>query len=783
MDTIRVNIAYRPLRICWLIKEGDFVAFRTAVRINHALWGGRFNPIVVVDHAGESRAIVEAFRADIVQPLGAGEEIKAFAAAFKHLISPFFHDNIFIDGRPGMRAQVLDVQNAVVFARDKPEWKQIQGAEPRIYKWTSEDPLADVFLMQLGAYPDQETTRIDYESVFNSALGATEVTMDLGAALPADLFDHPSIAFLSRYKLDHHYSIQPGRINHGFYIGDASNLDDLIAFWNLRAADLTLLFVDRAQIARYSLQIPLWKKHIEAMIWPRRDRNGRELAIWVRREHIGDTGDVVALHDLLDNEPRAICGVDEHLWSGMNFRPPMMYFTEVASLGVLVTESDKPKISFGLSDRPYSTESWFHTQHLVASIDFIGGLYGRDDFTLDPPYVPELNEFFARTMHFHYNRLRIELDRIGLIIRVSDSDSFIYALPTAELFKQVFALAGFNTSVSSAGLIARQLISQLGGVQGGRVFKLPGARRLLKTHGPTSSFQKNAALQLIGGIDEDNPDAKFEDYKDLYLERRELGTELTPPHVFSYLIGKRLFRMGSDLKCPRCQLQNWFPVDDLRQQVNCQMCGETYDATNQLISSQWAYRRSGVLGIERNAQGAIPVVLTLQQLDTNLSSSLRRHSYSVSLDLISTRNHLPALCEVDFVWLMPRQYPERAVIIIGECKDRGNSPSHGGDGGTINANDIANLRAVADSFPKERFEVYILLAKLCAFTPSEIEIIRSLNDEHRLRTILLTERELEPYHIYERTKKFFSINQYADSPEDLAQATATIFLNSRAGLQ
>ena len=96
MDTIRVNIAYRPLRICWLIKEGDFVAFREAVRINHALWGGRFNPIVVVDRASESRAIVDAFRADIVQPLGAGEEIKSFAATFKHLISPFFHDNIFL---------------------------------------------------------------------------------------------------------------------------------------------------------------------------------------------------------------------------------------------------------------------------------------------------------------------------------------------------------------------------------------------------------------------------------------------------------------------------------------------------------------------------------------------------------------------------------------------------------------------------------------------------------------------------------------------------------------
>ena len=89
MDTVRVNIVYRPLRICWAIKQGDFAAFREAVQTNHALWGGRFNPIVIVDRPSEARALVEAFRADIVQPVGASEEVEAFAATFKHLISPF----------------------------------------------------------------------------------------------------------------------------------------------------------------------------------------------------------------------------------------------------------------------------------------------------------------------------------------------------------------------------------------------------------------------------------------------------------------------------------------------------------------------------------------------------------------------------------------------------------------------------------------------------------------------------------------------------------------------
>jgi hypothetical protein len=777
MDTVRVNIAYRPLRICWAIKEGDFTAFREAVRTNHALVGGRFNPIVVVDRESEARAIVEAFRADIVQPLGASEEVKAFAATFKHLISPFFRDGVFVGQERDARAQVLDVQNAIVFSRDTPEWKQIQERTPRIYKWAAEDPLADVFLMQLGAYPDKESIHVDYESMFKEALGASEVEINADVALPADLFDHPSIAYLSRHRLRRHYSVQSYWDYPGFYVGRASNLNDLVAFWNLRAADLSLLFVDSVHAARHALNIPGWKKRTAKLLSHRGERHNQSYAIWRRREHMSDAGDRAALQEPFGNEPCTMCGVDEHLWNGMNLRPPLMHFGEVASLGVLITEGGKPKISFGLNDRPYAPDNWFHTQHLVASVSFLGGLHGRDDFTLDPPYVPELNEFYARTMHFLYDRLRIEPERIGLIVDATDSDSFVYALPTAELFKRVFALAGFTTKVSSGGLIARQLLAQLGGVQGGRVFKIPGARRLLKTHGPTSSFGQGAALQLIGGNDGDNPDAKFTDHKDLYLEPREQGISLTPAHVFSYLVGKRLFRIGSELNCPHCQLRSWFPVDDLRQRVNCQMCGEVFDATNQLIGGKWAYRRSGVLGTERNAQGAIPVVLTLQQLDANLSIGMRRQSYSVSLDLTPTTGQLPTPCEVDFVWLMPSRYPERTVIIIGECKDRGHSPLQGGDGGTINANDIANLRAVADSFPRERFEVYILLAKLCPFTPAEIELARSLNGKHQIRVILVTDRELEPYHLYERSEKLFKIDRYAGSPGDLARATIAIFLN------
>lgn len=52
---------------------------------------------------------------------------------------------------------------------------------------------------------------------------------------------------------------------------------------------------------------------------------------------------------------------------------------------------------------------------------------------------------------------------------------------------------------------------------------------------------------------------------------------------------------------------------------------------------------------------------------------------------------------------------------------------------------------------------------------------KTLNTEDRLRAILLTERELEPYHIYERTKAKFDIISYGSTPEHLACNTAKMY--------
>ncbi len=761
-DTVRVDICYRPLRVAWAISSEDREAFRQAVRFSHTLWGGRFNPIVAVDRP-EAADLIELYRADMIVPVGDSDEVRKFAESFPHLMKPFFPDSIFLrDANAPGRAHLLDIHNAAAHCRDTPAWTALCERGIRTFSWSADDPLHDVFLMQFGAYPSAADTGIDYLDIIGKATlphPLIDVPLVSTAPIPLETLQHASISYLSRICLQRHYSIRPGWDYPGFFVGDVSRTDDLIHYWNLRAADISVQFLDPSQTPRYEQVRPEYERQLRDDL-SQFDEHRRKLAVWARRDRLDDA---IAL---FPGGGISACGVDENSWKGGAVRPPMMILREVSSLGVLGDDGGQPRVSFALNDKPFSSENWFYTQHLVASLSFMSGIPRGEQHTFHPPYVPELNEFFARTMNFQHDKIRIEPERIGLVIDAADHDAFLKALPISELAERIFDLAGLKVKPSGAGLIARQLISRLGGVDGARVFKIPGVRRLIKTYGPTATFTRNAALQLIGSKDPNRPGAKFKDHEDLYIEPRQFGTKLTAGMVFAYLVDKGLFRLGAELVCPTCRLASWTALDQLRQRLVCDLCGAEYDATRQLISGEFHYRRTGVLGLEKNAQGAVPVALTLQQLAVNIDRLGHKAMYLPSIDVEpKAGSDLPA-CEIDFLGIIPAMSQGQAEIVLGECKD---------EGGQIDAKDVENMRRLADAFPRKRFDVFIVFAKLAPFSDDEIALAKSLNEKYHQRVVLLTDRELEPFHLYERTQAETGIVTHGGSLGECARVTSAMY--------
>jgi len=759
MDTVRVDICYRPLRIGWVIASNDWAALRRVVRLSHTLWGGRFNPILLADRT-EAAQVAEAFRVDFLQPVGNSADILRFVERFPHLPAPF-SGGLFVDVFQRTESQVLDVANAMSLLADSRSRPSLPDEGLRHYTWEETDPLADALTQFLGAYPSPSETGSDYLGLFTQLPGVETEHLESAASIPASIFNHPTIAYLSRHDVHPPHSIQRGGWDTpGFFVGAADSFDDLVDHWNLRAADIRLLFVDPTHAARFEALIPAWDETIRASGKTRKIPDELAVAVWSRdpAKAAGHLGGRRLLH----------CRIADSLWNGLNVRPPMMHLGSVSALGVVGSGREgRPRLTFPLQGKPFNDDLAFCRQHLVASLWF-NGLYGDELHTLQAPFIPELNDFLAGEMRVEYNRLRVEPGRIGVVVDAADTEASLYAVPVPRFIEAVLDLGGFNAKTSRAGLITRQIIERLDGVHGCNVFKISGVRRLIKTYGPTDSFDNRAAKQIISAPDPEDPRGNLSDFQDLYIERREPGTPLLAKDVLGYLIEKGLFRAGADLQCPTCLLTSWVSLEGLAEHISCQLCGASFLASRQIIEGGLTFRRSGLLGLERNLHGAVPVALTLHQLYVHLGRD--DGLYSVSLDLVAkeaAKGDKPF--ELDLVWMRPRSYPKPAELIIGECKGAG----------TVNAADVAHFRAVLDALPANRVKGFALVAKLGGFTDEELALLGALNGRREPRVILLTTRELEPYRMYERTNAEFGIDAQGTSPEEMAQVTQRVFFGGK----
>lgn len=759
MDTVRVDICYRPIRIAWAISSKDKNSLRLAIRYSHALMGGRFNPIILVDRP-ESKELVELFRCDIIVPVGDGDEVKEFCKQFGHLISPNFADHIFSKATKYdvNRCFALDIHNGLTEWVETREWENIKEVGFRRLVWDNDDPLADVFLIQYGGYPDPSEIGTDYLSLLSEVATVIDTDIELNAPIPMEMAKCSNISYLARHGAERHYSLRSGWDYPGFYVGDGNNVDDLVEYWNIRAADVNVRFLDINQPHRFEDVNSVYEADIKSMI-SNLSAHRNSIGIWTSERNAD------AAKKIYPGQ-KSFITINRHIWNGHNVVPPLMIFGQETSLAV-ISNGQRPQISFALKDKPFNSNSWFFTQHLVASV-FVFGPYERSDCTFRVPYLPEINEFAAREMIHSHDRLRIEPERLGIIIDAADHDLQIRAITISSLIERIFATAGLKATLSGGGLITRQLISRLGGIDNARAFKIPGVRRLLKTYGPSESFTKEAALQLIGGRDPERPTSSFNDHKSLYIEPRPRGEDLTPNSVFEHLVAKGLFRIGAKLTCSTCNLPSWIALDVLRQSNVCELCGTEFDGTRQLVSGKLHYRRTGVLGLEKNSQGAIPVALVLQQLASNLSSTFNENMFTSSWDLHPIDGKVVQKCESDIVAVLGSRHPERPQVLIGECKD---------SGGRIDRIDIENLKRIAERFPKDRIKAVILIAKLSEFTVEEIELAKSIDIHGERPVILLSDRELEPYFMYERVRKGDGERFYGHSLDEMIRATQELYFS------
>ena len=629
----RIWLDYRPVRIGWVAEARDVAQLATAASWSTCLWGGLFNPIIPIEDRDFSDSLIRTFGVDVLIPVVTSNATKAFVDSYPHLHLAMWGGGVFENGL----SEFVDIRHAIRRAAGAGAPAPLRLSAFVRPVWLPDDPMAAMFSVLFGRYPSPEDVTLDYVAGFRRSLAMPDRPIDRDAAIPAELCR--GITPLDFTAFDISSRREWGWLDPGIVLGDAINFDDLLLFWNLRAAGASMFFFDRTRAARC-------KPYVDAFLTLLRKQLGderRRINFWGRDIAPPWNPESAGL-DISGFQP-CICGSgDAALWNGMNIRPSRPQFSPRRhDVLAAYTEGDtRITASFALPDRSFDDEDpRALLQHFIVTVD--ANQYGStsDDFTFETPYVPRLDEFYGRNFHFEYDKARSELGSVGhgavgFITTVGTQRLEARAFRVHDWLRSFFELAGIAIERWEPGLRTARLIRQFGGLRSCRVLKVRGARELIRKYGPDQNFTRSEAEKCIGNFDESTKRMRFSDFENLYIQPRP-GGKLTPGEVLQYMTARGVFRVGLEFKCSTCELRSWHHLDEVRTLSTCAYCCQQFDVTGQLKDRDWRYRRSGLFGRDDNQLGGIPVALALQQLETTLHESLLM--YATALKFIPNGRH------------------------------------------------------------------------------------------------------------------------------------------------
>lgn len=751
MNTTRVYIKKRPIKIGFLIEEGNIEDLVEIAGINTLLWGGIYNPIIPINNSkrlGEN--LIKTFDVDtIICSKKNNKKINDFIKDKDYLKVGFEVEGVFLD-KSNTIFNYVDIRHLIYHIWDK--IKNNNKSNYYIVNWAKEDPLNNLFSIDFGYFDNEIFSNI--KDFYLSDLSAKEINLNCGEVLCEDLEMPFNPIILTGKGLQKTYRYKPHNLS--FYIGNENSFDDLLNYWNIRACGCNIMFLPKNHLERYKNII---LKRIKRLDEPITELSGiyKEIDIYYRN---GKEDEIEKLLESFDIKQELIyIKCNNEIWNGLDLKPAEYYFSEEAKLGIIEKAYNNLNIDIHLDEKIFkATHHIGLNQKYVVSVNTYLNDIDFPDYTFNIPNIPQLNKYFTRNISSSICDIRGKGNFIDIITELASDFLTLNPIKKYGLIKEIFRYIGFEAKYSQAGIITKNIIEKFGGIQSCRVFKIRGVRDLLnsltKDDFVTSNYI-NKKIILEG---------RFKEYEDLFIEPRK-NSKLTEEDVFNFLLKKNVLMPGFELICEKCNQKNWNSVNELKEIWRCNYCNSMNQIIFQLKTKahlQLRYRKSGLFSKDNNQEGAIPVILTLIQLNSVLSS-LKSFIFTTSLKL--TNNLFKR--EIDFCLLNINKYDREIEIGIAESKS---------EGGNIDIEDIEFMKLVRDKFQVKNIECYLIFSKTSdQFTFAEIKLFKEELYERDVPFILFTNKELEPHRPYDKYPKNKTFKRFVFSLKDMAQNTSSIF--------
>lgn len=652
-----INVKLRPIKLAFLVNPKDKKSLLKAIEINTFLWGGAYNPIIPTykqipskwkdrpfeDPSAKSvvSGYLDNFDPDYVVPVGECVDYNLDVGHRKKIddVSKIL-DRVEEDGVPNYGIGIFEVLSYLIetelkFERRNPLDICIPcfGKRLRLF-------FASVF----GTFPEN-IDKIFWEK-FARTLEAKKT--DCSVSKYAEFLISQKL-FLRRMT---QFYLEPrGRLEQCIFYLDATKSLDIMDYWNLRAAGWNVIPIPK-QYAQSDKTVQLAQDFIAANYVPHHSNPEIYHHTTILKSRSISQDEHRQFSDCLDisrpdetrKDPKVMRQTwYPRMWSEWAKGPDHVECCELeADTDEHDISSNEETIHFKTLDPKFVS---FHAAGLKASrfaneIDI--RLYG--DKELRAEVIPEAEVELARVIN-GFNFLDWRISKKGLVYLSRYSKRTVeLSLPQAEeVFTRWMKLRDWTVELSSAGRIAKQMILQLGGVEGTWILAQEGIIQLLGRMNSSSGilnelFKRVSDLQQLlkrtsSQTAEAEVDAFVKYLKEIQLQldgdEKSMSEEFVRNEVqkivgqtgyriedaadsmIQRLIDEKVLQLGIEIQCPVCTRTSWYSMKGVNYELQCSSCLTRFSLPPASKDIKWSYRALGPFSLPKHAQGVYTVLLTL----------------------------------------------------------------------------------------------------------------------------------------------------------------------------
>lgn len=681
------------------------------------MWGGLHNPIVIIAQ-GERKiwgrqeqfqeppeasilSLLAEFDVDHVVTLGSNDLPSFLQASFKdrHIT----HEGLWEQSwqRPVGNGASTISRFLEIWAFAESIWKaEVLGQDNNIRVMsTVDDPSSELFVAaQFGRYgPDIP------QQFLEQRLGARGEAYDaawrqqfeLGRHLfPVDLTQH-ALTMLGPVS---HY-------DHGLFALDTANTFDVVDFWNLRAAGMTVFPLPVGSYQEFSAGVKAFIGHSQRaspsnfpdgqLIKSKSvsDKTIEEIGRWLTAQ----TGARLALHGWV---PRI--GHDGNLRA--------IKLEADSATGVVVIDGAAG-----------------HLIGLVPSCDFIGparqqqwssdlSFYNEVDESHMhqlPWLSPECDWVAGRHIGFGIGERAGRVSRDGLVCHHygDDRDTTVRLIPVRDVVEAVLRQHQMQLiGPSPNGLAMERIVAQLGGLRECAIFQHRGVRDVMSRL--ERGEQSLPARDIMATLHK--------------MNRKATHRMPDMSKLMDVLVEKHVLRPGLVFQCRSCGRHAWYHVSSFDERFECKWCFLSQPCPR-VETLNWHYRTDGLFALEGRMGGNLSVLLAILHL--------RQHHFHEAFYYYPSFEYRAGVSshEVDFIcFIRDRALTGRDEIqtVIGEAKTTTD----------LAANEVDRMLHLG-----QKLDAWVAFCTLSTFSDSDKGHFRRLRDAG-LRLILLEGSELEMFH-------------------------------------